>query len=123
MSLRWFLNGKHKGKGNMVEKEFNSTKLEQTHHHHDLTVEDHKWVSIESDSESKIKMGLDPNSFYTESLVEWVVRTLVEVIYEGKEDEQNDNVLEDKEERYPSLSLYYPESDSNSSSDCDFPVI
>ncbi|KAI8001548.1 hypothetical protein LOK49_LG09G01806 [Camellia lanceoleosa] len=109
-----------------VEKEFNSTEPEQNHHHHDSTVEDRKWVSIESNSESKTEMGLDPNPFYAESFVEWDMRAPLEVIYEvyeGEEDEQNDDVLEDKEERYPSLLLYYPESDSDSSSDCDFPVI
>ncbi|GMP37144.1 hypothetical protein CsSME_00008963 [Camellia sinensis var. sinensis] len=71
-------------------------------------------------------MGLNTNLFYAESLVEWDIRALVEVIYEvyeGKEGEQNDNVLVDKEERYPSLSLYYPESDSDSSSNYDFSMI
>ncbi|THG19477.1 hypothetical protein TEA_007202 [Camellia sinensis var. sinensis] len=46
-------------------------------------------------------MGLNTNLFYAESLVEWDIRALVEVIYEvyeGKEGEQNDNVLVDKEE-------------------------
>ncbi|KAL7262570.1 hypothetical protein ACSBR1_000853 [Camellia fascicularis] len=76
-----------------------------------------------SNSESKTKMGLDPNPFYAKSLVEWDMTAPLEVIYEGEEDEQNNVVLEDKEERYPSLSLYYPESDLDSLSDCDFPVI
>ncbi|GKB95156.1 hypothetical protein Tco_0981293 [Tanacetum coccineum] len=52
--------------------------------------------------------------------------------FKGEEEEEdevnNDNnmVSNDKEivgcERYPSLSLYYPESDTDSSSDGDFPM-
>ncbi|KAE9452653.1 hypothetical protein C3L33_15449, partial [Rhododendron williamsianum] len=74
------------------------------------------------------EMGSDPSDFYAESFVEWDVRAPLEVIhegYEGEGDERNDDVRNEKTEaapvssieRYPSLSLYYPESDSDGSSD------
>lgn len=56
--------------------------------------------------------------FYGESFVEWDVRAPLEVIheeYEGEGDERNDGIS--SIERYASLSLYYPESDSGGSSD------
>ncbi|KAF5956183.1 hypothetical protein HYC85_009039 [Camellia sinensis] len=110
-----------------VEKEFNSTEPKQTHHH-DSTDEDSKWVSMESNLESKIESGLssdsDSNAFHADSFVEWNVRGApLEIIHEeheGEEEEQNDVV---KTEKYPSLSLYYPETDSDSSSAGDFPAV
>ncbi|KAL6992651.1 hypothetical protein U1Q18_010763 [Sarracenia purpurea var. burkii] len=105
----------------------------------DSTAEDrNKWVSLESNSEPKFEVGLGNELEWKEplfagSFAEWNVRAPLEVIYEeyeGKEEEEddrNDNVPRDKEdgrvssvEKYPSLSLYYPETDSDGSSDGDF---
>ncbi|XP_074334767.1 uncharacterized protein LOC141672161 [Apium graveolens] len=56
------------------------------------------------------------------SFVEWNVKAPLEIIYEDDEEEDNDkNENRFKGiERYPSLSLYYPKSDSDCSSDDDF---
>ncbi|XP_019168908.1 PREDICTED: uncharacterized protein LOC109164817 [Ipomoea nil] len=74
----------------------------------------------------------DPDPFYSEPFVEWDVRAPLEVIYE-EGGEEDDDVLEGKRaaemgggggiQRYDSLSLYYPETDSDTSSEGDFPVI
>ncbi|KAL6562185.1 hypothetical protein OROGR_003192 [Orobanche gracilis] len=75
----------------------------------------------------------DPNRncspFYADSFIEWDVRAPLEVIYEeyeGEEAEENDAVCNSKREsemniihRYASLSLFYPESDSDDSSEGD----
>ncbi|KAK6932484.1 hypothetical protein RJ641_002108 [Dillenia turbinata] len=66
----------------------------------------------------------------------WNVRAPLEVIYEEYEGEEEEEAGEDRNvsredqskrqlglEKYPSLSLNYPESDSESSSDGDFPAI
>ncbi|KAA8515378.1 hypothetical protein F0562_019011 [Nyssa sinensis] len=117
-----------------IGKEFNSTEAKQIH---DSADEDHKWVSCETNSESKTETGLgfdlDPFPFYADSFVEWNVGAPLEVIYEeyeGEDHEENDDVPNEKEEmrvvgleRYPSLSLYYPESDSDDSSEGEFPAI
>ncbi|XP_050212864.1 uncharacterized protein LOC126664503 [Mercurialis annua] len=55
---------------------------------------------------------------FEDSFVEWNVRAPLEIIYECEEDEDNGSELE----RYPSLSMYYPETDSDSSSDGGFSV-
>lgn len=78
-------------------------------------------------------IGYDPNPFYADSFVEyWDVRAPLEIIYEayeGEEDDDDGNADDSNNEcalrieRNPSLSLYYPESDTDSSSDCDFAVI
>ncbi|PSR98553.1 Mucin-4 beta chain like [Actinidia chinensis var. chinensis] len=113
-----------------IEDEFNSTETEQPHN--ESKSEDRKWVSPKSNPGTEIEVGSDlgrePKPFYAESFVEWNVRAPLEVIYEeyeGEEGEQNDDVFigERPIERYPSLSLYYPESDPESSSDGDFPLI
>lgn len=118
-----------------TENEFNSIKV----------TEDPKWVSLESNYESENEnsvvsstnlvetevgsgSGSDQNNFYVESFIEWDVRAPLEVIYEeyeGEDEERNDDVRNEKSEtppvsaieRYGSLSLYYPESDSDGSSD------
>ncbi|KAL6567457.1 hypothetical protein OROGR_001125 [Orobanche gracilis] len=78
----------------------------------------------------------DPNPncgpFYAGSFVEWDVRAPLEVIYEeyeGEEAEENDAVCNSRREsemniihRYASLSLFYPESDSDDSSEGDSPT-
>lgn len=76
--------------------------------------------------ESEIEMGSDPNPCYEEYFLYWNVRAPLEVIYEEYEgedrtekDPRSNEVVEI--ERHPSLSLYYPESDSDSSSEGVFP--
>lgn len=85
------------------------------------TNEDHKWV------EPEIEPAIDRNPLFVDTFVEWNVRAPLEVIYEeyeGEEEEVDQNEKDDTRfmglERYPSLSLYYPESDTESSSDGEF---
>ncbi|KAJ4703368.1 putative Transmembrane protein [Melia azedarach] len=95
--------------------------------------QDHKWVAW-------IDTSFGSNSCFEESFVEWNVRAPLEVIYEayeGEEEEEEENIKDpnnkkspgDKDptrtsiERYPSLSSYYPETDSDTSSEGDFLAI
>ncbi|XP_044461346.1 uncharacterized protein LOC123192764 [Mangifera indica] len=85
--------------------------------------QDHKWASTEA---SNIK----PDHRFEDSFVEWNVRAPLEVIYEayeeGEEEETEGNNNDPTRfgiERYPSLSLCYPESDSDCSSTGDYPAI
>ncbi|CAK8530456.1 unnamed protein product [Lathyrus sativus] len=80
----------------------------------------HKWVLRNSEENLKFEMGFESSSFLDESFVEWNVKAPLEVIYEGEETEESSvaGLL-----RYPSLSCYYPESDSDSSSENDFPAM
>ncbi|KAL0012653.1 hypothetical protein SO802_007761 [Lithocarpus litseifolius] len=91
-------------------------------------------VTCRSETESEIKTGYsDPNTCFevSFSFVEWNVRAPLEVIYEeheGEEAEEDPNPTRQFGlERSSSLSLYYPESDSDDSSDegdlGDFPVV
>lgn len=124
------------GETQKVEKEFNSTERERTHHR-DSADEDRNCGCLETDLESKTELGLslksDPNPSCSGSFMEWNVRAPLEVIYEeheGEEDDQNDDDTSQKQdttrsssmEKYPSLSMYYPETDSDSSSGGEFPV-
>ncbi|PWA52582.1 hypothetical protein CTI12_AA453190 [Artemisia annua] len=85
--------------------------------------------------EGEVKMERDANQMDTTmKILEWNMKAPLEIIYEayeGEEEEDEENnenniVSNDKEivgcERYPSLSMYYPESDTDSSSDGDFPM-
>lgn len=60
------------------------------------------------------------------SFIEWNVKAPLEIIYEDDEEEDDDGDDHKSEnrfkaiERYPSLSLCYPESDTDCSSDDDF---
>ncbi|XP_042518196.1 uncharacterized protein LOC122091986 [Macadamia integrifolia] len=98
-----------------------------------LPVEVHKVVKYETGTETEeeaiteacFSPSLKPFFSAFNSFVEWNVGAPLEVIYEEYEGEE-----EEKEEscqmgidRIPSLSLYYPESESDSSSDGDFPAI
>ncbi|OIT05655.1 PREDICTED: uncharacterized protein LOC109244744 [Nicotiana attenuata] len=71
----------------------------------------------------------EPRPFCGDSFVEWNVRAPLEVIYEAYEGEEEECTEEKREEelriiqRYASLSMYYPETDTDSSSDGDSPVI
>lgn len=72
----------------------------------------------------------NPNELYPESFVEWDVRAPLEVIYEeyeGEDAEENDSEAKRESQmnairRYASLSLFYPDSDSDASSEGDFPA-
>ncbi|XWS18301.1 hypothetical protein CRYUN_Cryun32bG0032100 [Craigia yunnanensis] len=82
-----------------------------------------KWVACKKDPEPIMQS-------FEETFVEWDVRAPLEIIYEeyegGEGDDSNDNDPNPTRliERYPSLSLYYPESDSDSSSsETDFHAI
>ncbi|XWS12733.1 hypothetical protein CRYUN_Cryun37aG0115900 [Craigia yunnanensis] len=82
-----------------------------------------KWVTCKKDPEPIIQS-------FEETFVEWDVRAPLEVIYEDYEGEEGEDPNENNPnptrliERYPSLSLYYPESDSDSSSsETDFLAI
>ncbi|TKY71622.1 hypothetical protein E2542_SST00354 [Spatholobus suberectus] len=83
----------------------------------------YRWVKSQSEIEFKSQMGFQSSSRFDESFVEWNVKAPLEVIYEGEETEQDHN---EKREvgilRYPSLSRYYPETDSDSSSESGFPA-
>ena len=96
-------------------------------------------ATCRSETESEIKTGYsDPITCFevSFSFVEWNVRAPLEVIYEEHEGEEAEEDSKDRcsdpnpirqLERSSSLSLYYPESDSDDSSDegdlGDFPVI
>lgn len=86
-----------------------------------------KWVVFQDET------FCDPNSRsdFEVSFVEWNVRAPLEVIheaYEGEEEDEDDNENNQDSDptrsaalqRYPSLSMYYPDTDSDTSSDGDF---
>ncbi|KAI4299283.1 hypothetical protein L6164_032757 [Bauhinia variegata] len=90
----------------------------------------YEWVSSHRGEEINSQMGFDSSSDFGESFVEWNVKAPLEVIYEDYEGEETGENPNEKEEtrqpgisKYPSLSRYYPESDSDSSSDDGFPPI
>ncbi|XP_073059971.1 uncharacterized protein [Primulina eburnea] len=74
-----------------------------------------------------------PSPYFTDSFVEWDVRAPLEVIYEeceGQEAEEDEAVSLEKGEsqmndlqRYASLSFFYPESDTDNSSEGDSTAI
>lgn len=117
------------GESNIVNRENeenNHTEAEQIPGPPD---EDHYRVMYLSETDSENEMDYDPNPYFEDSFVQWNVRAPLEVIYEAYEGEENEDHNEKEEnrvsglERHPSLSLYYPESDSDSSSDCHYPAI
>ncbi|XP_057416191.1 uncharacterized protein LOC130710835 [Lotus japonicus] len=90
-----------------------------------------QWVNSCSNTETELEsqMGVKDSSFF----VEWDVTAPLEVIYEEYEGEEEEETGDDpsyeREEnqnmgmlRYPSLSRYYPESESDSSSENGFPA-
>ncbi|XP_073226422.1 uncharacterized protein [Cicer arietinum] len=83
-----------------------------------------RWVSSNSEIKFEFQMGFESSSFLDESFVEWNVKAPLEVIYEGEETEDisNENLVTGIL-RYPSLSRYCPESDSDSSSENEFPAM
>ncbi|XP_022777371.1 uncharacterized protein LOC111318766 [Durio zibethinus] len=87
----------------------------------DFSQQELKWETCNEDPEPKMQS-------FEETFVEWDVRAPLEVIYEayeeGEDPKENDPNSTRVIERYPSLSLYYPESDSDSSSsETDFLAI
>jgi len=83
----------------------------------------YRWVTSQSQPEFKSQTGFRSSSRFDESFMEWNVKAPLEVIYEGEETEQDRSG--DHGEgifRYPSLSRYYPETDSDSSSESGFPA-
>lgn len=85
----------------------------------------YKWVSRNYEEKLKSKMGFESNSFLDESFVEWNVKAPLDVIYEDEETEDiisNENCVAGIL-RHSSLSRYYPESDSDSSSENEFPAM
>ncbi|KAG4999406.1 hypothetical protein JHK87_020478 [Glycine soja] len=80
----------------------------------------HQWVHSETEVISD--MGFESSSRF----VEWNVKAPLEVIYEeyGEGEEAGDDANENVGiMRYPSLSRFYPESDSDSESESEFPAI
>ncbi|RDY12737.1 hypothetical protein CR513_02428, partial [Mucuna pruriens] len=105
-------------RGNREEKQGNSVEAEET----DSLDHVYRWVTSQSEIDFKSKMGFQSSSRFDDSFVEWNVKAPLEVIYEGEETEQDQNEKRDVGIlRYPSLSRYYPETDSDSSSEIGFP--
>jgi len=83
----------------------------------------YRWVTSQSQTEFKSQTGFRSSSRFDESFMEWNVKAPLEVIYEGEETEQDQNGNHGEGIfRYPSLSRYYPETDSDSSSESGFPA-
>ncbi|KAF5728959.1 hypothetical protein HS088_TW21G01115 [Tripterygium wilfordii] len=78
--------------------------------------------------QTKNEVGFAPNPDFEKTFVEWDVGAPLEVIYEAHEGEEEDDSNELHKdptrdvgiERTSSLSMYYPETDSDNSSECDF---
>ncbi|XP_059292697.1 uncharacterized protein LOC132046154 [Lycium ferocissimum] len=89
---------------------------------------------VVSNNEKDSVFEAEERPFYGECFVEWNVRAPLEVIYEAYEgEEEEDEGTEEKRkeafgviERYASLSMYYPETDTDtdtSSDDGGSPVV
>lgn len=97
--------------------------------HLDLPEQELKRFHPQPDKCPETPSDFDTKPFFFDSFVEWNVRAPLEVIYEEFEGEEDDdpNATEETRfpgiERYPSLSLCFPESDSDTSSDGEFPGI
>lgn len=93
------------------------------------------YENLEEAEESKVFLVCDSDMKYDlmGGFVEWNLRAPLEVIHEENDEEEEESPGEKdptrfrKMERFPSLSLYYPESDSESdsgsSSEFNFPEI
>ncbi|XP_027339458.1 uncharacterized protein LOC113853169 [Abrus precatorius] len=82
----------------------------------------YRWVRAHSELEVKTQMDFESSSRFEEPFVEWNVKAPLEVIYEVEETEQDPN---EKQHMgiFPSLSCYYPETDSENSSGSEFPAM
>lgn len=106
-------------RGNREEKQGNPIEPVET----DSQDHVYRWITSQSQTTIKSQMGFQSSSRFDESFVEWNVKAPLEVIYEGEETEQNQNEKRDEGIlRHPSLSRYYPETDSDSSSESGFPA-
>ncbi|OIV91633.1 hypothetical protein TanjilG_09045 [Lupinus angustifolius] len=87
----------------------------------------HRLIIPNHEKQVKSEVGFKSSSRFEESFVEWNVKAPLEVIYEEYEGEEAEHDSNEKQDmnilRYPSLSRYYPESDSDSSSENGFPAI
>ncbi|KAF9683503.1 hypothetical protein SADUNF_Sadunf04G0020300 [Salix dunnii] len=87
-----------------------------------------KWGASRCAEKDRFHPGPSPK--LEVSFVEWDVSAPLEVIYEEEEEQENPNGKDEVQdptpfgglERYPSLSMYYPETDSDSDSDGVFSV-
>ncbi|MED6144885.1 hypothetical protein PIB30_019673 [Stylosanthes scabra] len=110
---------KEENRGNRAEKQGKPIEL--------VEANSNDWITRNSEIEFKSNVGFESNSYFEESFLEWNVKAPLEVIYEEYEgEEEAENPPNQKQEntnifRYPSLSRYYPESDSDSSSENGFP--
>ncbi|KAL9329277.1 hypothetical protein ACSQ67_004280 [Phaseolus vulgaris] len=89
-------------------------------HETETTEQVQQWVHSETEGVSYV--GFEPSSCF----MEWNVKAPLDVIYEeyGEGEEAGDDANENTGiVRYPSLSRFYPESDSDSESESDFPAI
>ncbi|KAJ6738067.1 TRANSMEMBRANE PROTEIN [Salix koriyanagi] len=75
-----------------------------------------KWGASRCAEKDRFDPGPSPE--LEGSFVEWDVSAPLEVIHEEEEEEENPTRFGGLE-RYPSLSMYYPETDSDSDSDSD----
>ncbi|MED6131453.1 hypothetical protein PIB30_010209 [Stylosanthes scabra] len=105
-------------RGNREEKQGKQIELVETN--------SNDWITRNSEIELKSNVGFESKSYFVDSFLEWNVKAPLEVIYEEYEGEEAENHPNEKQEntnifRYPSLSRYYPESDSDSSSENGFP--
>ncbi|XP_062017043.1 uncharacterized protein LOC133733443 [Rosa rugosa] len=126
------LKEKEKPSDSILETEHSETNdsLEVVHEQIASVVqeEDHSFVTYRFETDES-EMGFNQYPCFDDYFVEWNVKAPLEVIYEeyeGEEDEK-DNREEHENQvlglgRQPSLSLYYPESDSDTSSEGDFSV-
>ncbi|XP_057966520.1 uncharacterized protein LOC131156672 [Malania oleifera] len=93
-----------------------------------LGCKDRKRVECRSEKDPRVDSNSDQSPFFADSFLEWDVRAPLEVIYEEYEGEEADDASNEKDEatrvgieRFPSLSMYYPETDTDSSSEGEFP--
>ncbi|KAM1004985.1 hypothetical protein ACFX13_005150 [Malus domestica] len=118
--------GENRGSSNGVQEQIPSLQGDQ----------EHRFFDNQSETDSESEAGFDPNPCFEDLFVEWNLKAPLEVIYEEYEGEENEvdpnendpdsNRMEGNQvlglDKHPSLSLYYPESDSDSSSDGRFSV-
>ncbi|CAL0309424.1 unnamed protein product [Lupinus luteus] len=108
---------------NRVEKQGEIVETAET-----ISIEEiHRLITPNYEKDIKYEVGFKSSSHFEDSFVEWNVKAPLEVIYEGYEGEETEHDSNEKQDmnisRYPSLSRYYPESDSDSSSENGFPAI
>ncbi|AES90442.2 hypothetical protein MtrunA17_Chr4g0048371 [Medicago truncatula] len=113
----------------ITKEENKATKCGEEKQNSTCPVEPKEIESLEQVHHSEREVDSQKSLESSSSFMEWNVRAPLEIIYEGYEDEEKLDDPNEKEENwnmgnsnYPSLSRYYPESDSDSSSEDEFPV-